>query len=244
MEQPIFDPIADYAAQANEAMAARNQKGTELGKDDFMMMLVAKLENQDPLNPTADNTLYADATTTNHGADNDVRVGTGNPGSAPSRHALLRFDLSTIPAGATVTSARLRLNAYSRQGSAAFDLEAHRVDQDWPERASSCAFAVAKSIGAPDFTVPVTSALAVMVAPLGCTALPETVSLLRFPVPAPRTAPPPSPWPMGQPPGCAGPPGQRAPRRSPRRRAARPRALAAPDPRRSPRAPRAPEPGP
>ncbi len=63
MEQPIFDPIADYAAQANEAMAARNQKGTELGKDDFMMMLVAKLENQDPLNPTADTEFVAQLAT-------------------------------------------------------------------------------------------------------------------------------------------------------------------------------------
>lgn len=51
------------------------------------------------------------------------------------RRGLLRFDLSPIPAGATITRVALTLNASQTQG-AATDISLHRTLADWGEGAS------------------------------------------------------------------------------------------------------------
>jgi hypothetical protein len=52
------------------------------------------------------------------------------------RRGLLRFDLSPIPAGSTITAVSLTLNASQTQGPAT-DISLHRTLADWGEGASS-----------------------------------------------------------------------------------------------------------
>ena len=41
--------------------------------------------------------------------------------------------LSTLPAGATILSARLRVYEFANNGSSQYSLEAHKISQDWTE---------------------------------------------------------------------------------------------------------------
>src|SRR5437870_4427463 len=59
---------------------------------------------------SADNTIYQDNTDNSNGAGQNLFAGnTGATSGNSPRRALLKFDLSTIPAGALVTSASLSL---------------------------------------------------------------------------------------------------------------------------------------
>jgi hypothetical protein len=85
--------------------------------------------------PRKDNTLYQDASgASSNGAGQYLFVGKTNQGSV--RRALLAFDLSSIPAGATITSATLTLNM-SRTISGAQTTQLHRVLADWGEGTSN-----------------------------------------------------------------------------------------------------------
>ncbi|MGE3108892.1 MAG: DNRLRE domain-containing protein [Phycisphaerales bacterium] len=81
-----------------------------------------------------DNTMYqtADGSLSN-GAGPTMFVGRNNSNS--SRRGLVRFDLSGIPAGSTVTSAMLRMNM-SQGGSGSALISLHRALGDWGEGAS------------------------------------------------------------------------------------------------------------
>ena len=86
------------------------------------------------LNPSADNTLYEDVA-------GSVSNATGNYLFSGltlvnfKRRALLRFDLSTLPASATITSATLTLTM-SRGGSSPIPFSLHRVTRQWGEATS------------------------------------------------------------------------------------------------------------
>jgi hypothetical protein len=89
------------------------------------------------LNPVADNTLIQDpAGTYSAGASYNMYSGrVGNNGSGTFRRALIRFDLSAIPQGSTVTSVQLRMFMSQGQGGArAHSL--HRMNASWGEAGS------------------------------------------------------------------------------------------------------------
>ena len=76
-----------------------------------------------------DTLVQSDQTTTNFGADNEIRIGY----AGPVRRGLLRFDLSTIPAGAYVQSAQLGLYANNSNGGPSEAVTTFRVTRAWTE---------------------------------------------------------------------------------------------------------------
>jgi flagellar basal-body rod modification protein FlgD len=59
----VIDPVLSAASAAQAAEAARNAKPTTLGKDEFLKLLIAQLQNQDPLSPTDDKEFVAQMAT-------------------------------------------------------------------------------------------------------------------------------------------------------------------------------------
>lgn len=89
------------------------------------------------LNPVADNTLIEDASGAySAGASYNIYSGrVGNNGSGTFRRALIRFDLSAIPVGSTVTSVQLRM--YMSQGQGGTRTHSlHRMSVSWGEAGS------------------------------------------------------------------------------------------------------------
>ncbi len=86
------------------------------------------------LTAVSDNRIEA-GETLNRGGENNVIVGQDNGNN--TEHALVRFDLSSIPAGSTITAATLRLNAYKENGNANWNIEVHRVTEAWTETGSN-----------------------------------------------------------------------------------------------------------
>jgi hypothetical protein len=89
------------------------------------------------LNPVSDNTLIEDAAGTySAGASYNVYSGrVGSNGSGTLRRALIRFDLSGIPSGSTVTSVQLRMFMSQGQGGTrAHSL--YRMSASWGEGSS------------------------------------------------------------------------------------------------------------
>jgi hypothetical protein len=86
---------------------------------------------------TRDNTLYDDPTgALSNGAGQFFFV--GDTAAGLRRRALVRFDLSGIPAGATITNVTLTLHMSMAAGGAT-DVSAFRVLSDWGEGASVAA---------------------------------------------------------------------------------------------------------
>jgi hypothetical protein len=84
-----------------------------------------------------DNTLYEDPNgTLSDGIGPHLFAGRTNQGSGSIRRGLIAFNLSSIPAGATVTSATLTLNA-SKSNSASTVIELHKVTKNWGEGTSN-----------------------------------------------------------------------------------------------------------
>ncbi len=67
----------------------------------------------------------------NNGSDDELKVGRDNGG--PHLYSLLRFDVSSVPAGTAITSATLRLYQFDSNRSGNFNARAYRIDQDWTE---------------------------------------------------------------------------------------------------------------
>lgn len=89
------------------------------------------------LNPVADNTLIQDPTGAySAGASYNTYSGrVGSNGSTTIRRALMRFDLSAIPAGSTITSVQLRMYMSQGQGGTrAHSL--YRMSASWGEAGS------------------------------------------------------------------------------------------------------------
>jgi hypothetical protein len=82
-----------------------------------------------------DNTLYESATgSLSNGAGPTCFV--GRSGTGQIRRALLQFDLSSIPVGATINVVTLSLNM-SMSNAGATDVSLHRVVADWGEGTSN-----------------------------------------------------------------------------------------------------------
>ena len=90
--------------------------------------------------PDKDNTLIQDAVgTLSNGAGQQLFVGRTNQiGNIEIRRALMHFNLSSLPAGANVTSASLRLVGESNNNGAR-TLVLHRLLQDWGQGTSNSA---------------------------------------------------------------------------------------------------------
>jgi hypothetical protein len=87
---------------------------------------------------TKDNTLFESSTgSISDGLGPHMYIGrTGQPAGQSLRRGLIAFDLSSIPAGATVTAVTLQMNL-SRAISTSMPVELHRVTRNWGEGTSN-----------------------------------------------------------------------------------------------------------
>lgn len=95
--------------------------------------LAALLVRRESLTPGAirDTYIASDEPERNFGDAVGLFMGTP-PGSEASRHALLRFDLSGLPAGATILTARVGMHQETTSGPGV--LSVHQILRDWDER--------------------------------------------------------------------------------------------------------------
>lgn len=96
---------------------------------------VASARQQATLTPTLDTSLYQESGTVSNGKGSHLFAGRTANGAAPARRALLAFDLSGVPAGATITGAALTLNM-NRTVAGPFAVRLHRVTASWGEGTS------------------------------------------------------------------------------------------------------------
>jgi len=82
------------------------------------------------LNPTQDTWLDDDDQSDNYGASTTLVVDRSGSGLGDG-HAILQFDLSSLPAGATINSATLSLEAIANPS--AFDVNVYEVTEAWSE---------------------------------------------------------------------------------------------------------------
>ena len=88
------------------------------------------------LAPSKDNTLYESANgSLSNGQGDGLFVGRAN--DSRIRRALLAFDLSSIPADATITGATLTLQCTKAGSNSPTDISLRRVSRDWGEGASN-----------------------------------------------------------------------------------------------------------
>lgn len=85
------------------------------------------------LNPSKDNTIYAESDTLSNGAG--TRVFAGENGAGFPRRALVRFDLSSIPGNAVIDSVTLTLTVVQTHGFPV-PVKLHRLAADWGEGTS------------------------------------------------------------------------------------------------------------
>lgn len=81
---------------------------------------------------SADAYIYQKAPTTKEGTETSLIVGESNAATQLMR-SLLKFDLSTIPATATITAATLSLYMYEEKSSNARTMSVYRMLKDWSE---------------------------------------------------------------------------------------------------------------
>jgi hypothetical protein len=87
------------------------------------------------LAPSKDNTIYSENVTYSNGKG--INFFAGDNGSGAPRRALLAFDLSAIPAGATIDSVSLQLYATTVSSSTAQTVSLFRLTSDWGEGTSN-----------------------------------------------------------------------------------------------------------
>jgi hypothetical protein len=102
-----------------------------------LLMCATAMADTLTLNPVADNTLIQDAAgALSAGASYNVYSGrVGSNGSGTFRRALIRFDVSAIPPGSTVTSVQLRMYMSQGQGGTRSH-SLHRMSASWGEAGS------------------------------------------------------------------------------------------------------------
>ena len=89
------------------------------------------------LNPSKDNTLIENGSCSlSNGAGQNIYVGRINRSSGSIRRAVLAFDISSVPSGATVESVSLSLNM-SRSRSGGQTISVHKLTADWGEGSSA-----------------------------------------------------------------------------------------------------------
>lgn len=82
------------------------------------------------LNPSKDNTIYAESGTLSNGGG--TRFFAGENGAASIRRGLVRFDVSSIPAGAVIDSVALKLSVVQTHGTPVL-VSLRRLSADWGE---------------------------------------------------------------------------------------------------------------
>ncbi len=100
--------------------------------------------------PSKDNTLYESQTgAASNGAGIHLYAGLTNQTSDPLRRALLAFDLTSIPAGSTITAATLDLvvTRNPRESLTQHDFALHRLMSDWGEGTSAVDPTLAGGLG-------------------------------------------------------------------------------------------------
>lgn len=89
------------------------------------------------LNPSQDAFIHSFNTTSNYGSESEIYVNKSNSGSPElyfyTSRGLIKFDLSSIPAGQTITSATLKLTAPDLDGIIGGFMDIHKVTQPWTE---------------------------------------------------------------------------------------------------------------
>ncbi|MEO6730440.1 MAG: DNRLRE domain-containing protein [Ferruginibacter sp.] len=102
----------------------------------FVIALSAKPQTTVILTAVKDNTIYQDGTGNSNGSGQNLFAGTTGPGGGNSaRRALLKFDLSGIPALATISSATLTLYC-NKTTSGPSSVKIHKLLADWGEGSS------------------------------------------------------------------------------------------------------------
>jgi len=86
------------------------------------------------LSPSKDNTIYSENVTYSNGKG--INFFAGDNGSSAPRRALLAFDISAIPAGATIDSVSLQLYA-TVAAAGAQTVSLYRLTSDWGEGTSN-----------------------------------------------------------------------------------------------------------
>ncbi len=134
--EPEVEPVpgADLDPNPFEVPTPEQVTLPELGS---LSALTAASNSSTTLTATADATTYSDARTTNRGSNTRLYVD-----GSPQRRILLRFDLSSVPSNANVTSARLRLYTLDSSSNAG---SVYRVSGSWSE--SSVTWSNAPSAG-------------------------------------------------------------------------------------------------
>ncbi len=88
------------------------------------------------LTPSKDNTIYSENTSNSNALGNLYAGRAGTSASGGTRRALLRFDLASIPAGATITSASLILTKNRGGADTNNPSNLHKLSADWGEGTS------------------------------------------------------------------------------------------------------------
>lgn len=84
--------------------------------------------------PAADNTLYENPTgSLSNGLGQHLFAGATGQASNAIRRAMVKFDLSAVPAGSTINSATLTLTMSRTNDTAPRDTALHRLLADWGE---------------------------------------------------------------------------------------------------------------
>lgn len=83
------------------------------------------------LDTVADTDIYEGAQNVNYGTSIDIVAGRDIAGKQDK--ILIRFDLSGLPAGATITSATLRLNLVGTSGTGTFNIGLYKIIKSWVE---------------------------------------------------------------------------------------------------------------
>ena len=83
------------------------------------------------LGAVADTDIYEQDVNTNYGTDTFIVAGRNTAGKQDK--ILIKFDLSGLPAGATITSATLRLNLAASSGTGSFNIGLYKIIKSWVE---------------------------------------------------------------------------------------------------------------
>ena len=83
------------------------------------------------LDTVADNDIYEGTTGINYGTSIDIVAGRDIAGKQDK--ILIKFDLSGLPAGATISSATLRLNLVGTSGTGSFNIGLYKIIKTWVE---------------------------------------------------------------------------------------------------------------
>jgi len=90
------------------------------------------------LTPVADNTLYESPTgALSNGVGQHFYAGRTLEGSNSNRRGLMKFDVSAIPAGATIDSVTLTMNMSRSRNATAYNIEIHNAQTAWGEGTSN-----------------------------------------------------------------------------------------------------------